>query len=162
MPLHFEDLDVFDGLEGSRSALIVPCRMCPAITIAVKENKPFLQFFRSPFKSRPFEQYLEALKARLWKRGLIAEIFGYKLYHHWFMCMWTGGIRRKLLKTARNHDAVIVLGCSSAVETVRETVEPVGCKVLEGMESTGIMNARLSFSLPADISFKDCKECALH
>lgn len=30
MPLHFDDIDIISEVEGLRSALIVPCRMCPA------------------------------------------------------------------------------------------------------------------------------------
>ena len=33
-----------------------------AVTVAVREERPFLRFFRSPMKSAPFEEYLEALE----------------------------------------------------------------------------------------------------
>ena len=45
MPLHFKDLDVVAEVKGLSSALIVPCYMCPAVTVAIRENKPFMQFF---------------------------------------------------------------------------------------------------------------------
>jgi hypothetical protein len=157
MPIHFEDLDVLSSVEGLNSALIVPCRMCPAASIAVREKKPFMNFFRGLFKSQPFEQYLETLQVRLEEKDVKSKVFGCRLYHQWFMCMWTAGTRKKLFKVARK-----VLGCSSAVETVRDTVEPIGCKVIEGMEATGIMNAKLSFRLPAKVSFRDCKETSLY
>lgn len=161
MPIHFEDADVISEVEGLRYVLIVPCRMCPAATIAVRENKPFMEFFRSLFKSQPFEQYLKTLQARLKEKGVNSKVFGCGFYHQWFMCMWTLGTRKKLLKEAKQYDAVIVLGCSSATVTVRDTVESIGCKVVEGMEATGIMNAKLSFHLPCNVSFKDCKETPL-
>jgi len=50
---------------------------------------------------------------------------------------------------------VIVLGCESATETVRDVVK--SAKVIEGMEIAGFMNAKLSFRLPCNISFEDCK-----
>lgn len=161
MPIHFEDSDVTSEIEGIRSALIVPCRMCPAATIAVREKKPFMNFFSSFFKSQPLEQYLKALQVRLKEKAVESEVFGCSLYHQWFMCMWTPGTRSKLLKKASQHDAVLVLGCSSATVTVRDTVESIGCKVVEGMEATGIMNAKLSFHLPGKVSFRDCKETPL-
>lgn len=161
MPIHFEDADVISEVEGLRSALIVPCRMCPAATIAVREIKPFMEFFRSFFKSPPFEHYLKTLQARFKKKDIESKVFGCALYHQWFMCMWTLGTRKKLLKEAKQYDAVIVLGCSSATVTVRDTVESIGCKVIEGMEATGIMNAKLSFQLPCNVAFKDCKETPL-
>lgn len=161
MPIHFEDKDVISEVEGLHSALIVPCRVCPAATIAVREKKPFMEFFRSFFKSQPFEQYLKTLQAQLKEKAIKSKVFGCGLYHQWFMCMWTLGTRKKLLKDAKQYDAVIVLGCSSATVTVSDTVESIGCKVIEGMEATGIMNAKLSFSLPCNVSFKDCKEAPL-
>jgi len=68
--------------------------------------------------------------------------------------MWTSAQRKKLGKAAKNHEAVIVLGCDSATETVREAVN---CKVIEGMKVSGIMNATLKFHFPCDLSFGDCR-----
>ena len=48
MPIHFSDLDVISEVDGVRSALIVPCTMCPAATLAVREKQPFLKLFRIP------------------------------------------------------------------------------------------------------------------
>ena len=64
--------------------------------------------------------------------------------------------RKKLAKSARNYDAVIVLGCESATETVCDAV-PAGVKVIEGMKTTGIMNGRMRFRLPGDLVFDACK-----
>jgi len=38
MPIHFNDLDVVSEVAGLSSALIVPCNMCPAVTVAEKRN----------------------------------------------------------------------------------------------------------------------------
>jgi len=156
MPIHFEDQDVASEVAGLRSALIVPCNLCPAVTVAVREDRPFLRFFRSPVKSAPFEEYLEALQSRLSEHGVRTKVFRSNLYHQWFMCMWTSRRRKKLQKQAKNYDAVIVLGCDSATETVREAVS-TGVKVIEGMKTAGIMNGRMSFRLPGDLFFDGCK-----
>ena len=42
MPIHFDDLDVISEVEGSSTALIVPCNMCPAATVAVRQKKHFM------------------------------------------------------------------------------------------------------------------------
>lgn len=157
MPIHFSDLDVVAEIGGVRSALIVPCTMCPATTVAVREQQPFIQLFRSLFRSAPFERYIKALQSRLADNGVRTEVFKSRLYHHWFMCMWTAGRREKLRKRASGHDAVIVLGCDSATATVREATKTAGCKVIEGMKVSGIMNAQLKFQLPGSISFDDCR-----
>ena len=157
MPIHFNDLDVVSAAGGLKSALIVPCNMCPAATVAVREKKPFMQFFKSFFKSLPFEQYIIDLQFRLREQGIATKVFRSSLYHHWFMCMWTSGQRKKLQAAAKQHEAVIVLGCESATETVRDAVRSSGCKVIEGMEVTGIMNATLRFHLPCNVSFENCR-----
>jgi hypothetical protein len=156
MPIHFEDLDVASQVAGLHSALIVPCSLCPAVTVATRENRPFMRFWRSPLKSAPFEEYLETRRSRLGEKGVSTRVFRSNLYHQWFMCMWTARRRKKLEREAKNYDAVIVLGCNSATETVRDVVPP-HVKVIEGMKTTGIMNARMSFRLPGNLVFDDCK-----
>ena len=156
MPIHFRDLDVVSKVAGSSSALIVPCNMCPAATVSVRERKPFMQLFRSFLKSGPFEQYLRKLQSRLKENGVATKVFKSIPYHQWFMCMWTSGKRKKLKKEAEKYEAVIVLGCDSATKTVRNVVKSSNCKVIEGMKVTGIMNAKLTFKMPGTISFEDC------
>lgn len=156
MPIHLDDRNVTVELAGSQSVLIVPCNMCPAVTVAVREGKPFLQLFKSFLRSAPFERHIEALQSRLEEQGVSTSVFRSDVPHQWFMCMWTAGRRKKLQAQAKQHDAVMVLGCGSATETVRGAVRSTDCKVIEGMEAAGIMNARLRFDLPANLSFEDC------
>ncbi len=157
MPIHLSDLDVVSEIAGSTSALIVPCNMCPAVTVAVREEKPFLQLFRSLLKSAPFDEYIKALQSRLEQKGVNTKVFRSSLYHQWFLCMWTSRQRKRLEEDAKQYEAVIVLGCNSATETVRDSVRSTGCKVIQGMEVAGIMNAKLRFHLPCNVSFEDCK-----
>lgn len=156
MPIHFEDLDVASDVAGLRSALIVPCNLCPAVTVATRENRPFMRFSRSPLKSPPFEDYLARLQSKLSERGVRTEVFRSNLYHQWFMCMWTSRRRKKLANAAKHHDAVIVLGCDSATETVRGAVPP-DVEVLEGMKVAGIMNGKMSLRGSGSLFFDDCR-----
>jgi hypothetical protein len=157
MPIHFNDLDVVSPAKGLATALIVPCNMCPAATVAVRNDKPFMQLFRSFLKSAPFEQYIREMQSRLQENGVSSEVFRSNLYHQWFMCMWTSGRRKRLQKISNHYEAVIVLGCDSATETVRDSVKSSDCKVIEGMKVAGIMNAKLSFHFPGNISLEDCR-----
>ncbi len=95
MPIHLNDLDVVSKTKGLRSALIVPCNMCPAVTVAVKEQKPFLQLFKNFLKSAPFESYVKALQQKLGEHGVRTRVFRSNLYHQWFMCMWTSRRRNR-------------------------------------------------------------------
>jgi len=157
MPIEFNDLDVVSKVTGLSSALIVPCNMCPAVSVAIREDKPFMKFFRSFVKSAPFKQYIRTLQSRLSQKGLKTKVFKSTLYHQWFLCMWPSGQRKKLQKYAKKYEAVIVLGCDSATETVRDSIKSAGCKLIEGMEVAGFANAKLKFHLPGNVSFKDCK-----
>ena len=85
MPLHFDDLDVISEVAGLSSALIVPCYMCPAVTVAVRENKPFIQLFRHFLKSAPFEQYMKTMQSRLKENGVKSKVFKSVPSHEWFM-----------------------------------------------------------------------------
>lgn len=157
MPLHFEDLDVVSQTKGSRSALIVPCSVCPAATIAVREKRPFLKLFSNFLKSAPFENYLAALQDLLAKHGVRTKVFRNNLPHQWFLCMWTASRQKKLKKYAQDFETVIVLGCESATETVRDSIQNDSCRVVEGMRTAGITNTTLCFTLPANISFQDSR-----
>lgn len=157
MPLHFHDLDVVSQAREFRSALIVPCNVCPATTIASRKKRPFLRLFSNFFKSAPFEEYLTALQDRLAKYGVRTKVFRNNLPHQWFLCMWPAARQKKLRKNAQHYEVVIVLGCESAAETVRDSIQSTSCRVIEGMKTTGIMNTRLCFTLPANISFQDSR-----
>lgn len=157
MPIHLRDLDVVSQAEGVSSALIVPCNLCPAVTVAVNQEQPFMKLFRSVLKSAPFEQYVKELQSRLGEKGVKTKVFKNPFYHQWFLCMWTAGRRKKLERHAKQFEAVIVLGCDTANETVRDAVKSTGARVIEGMQVAGLMNAKLSFQLPGDVAFKDCK-----
>ena len=157
MPLHFEDLDVVSEAKDSKSALIVPCYMCPSTTVADRENKPFLRIFKDFLKSAPFEKYITTLQDRLLDQGVHSKVFKSYLPHQWFLCMWTAARQRKLQKHARRYDTVIVLGCESATRTVSDSIGATNCTLIEGMETTGIVNTKLSMRFPCDIYFKDSK-----
>lgn len=157
MPIHFHDVDLTEEISGLKSALIVPCVMCPSVTVSIREQKPLMRFLRSPFKSAPFEQYLEALQSRLLENGVVSDVFNSRLYQNWFLCMWSAGRRRKLQARAKNYEAVIILGCDSATETIREAVKSSGCKVIEAMKVGGLTNAKIKFSFPDKVSLEGVK-----
>ena len=85
------------------------------------------------------------------------DVFKSRMYQHWFLCMWSSRRRRKLAERAKNYDAVIVLGCDSATETIKDAVESSGCRVIEAMEVGGLTNARLKISFPDKVSFEGVK-----
>ena len=157
MPIHLNDLDVAAGAEGLRSTLIIPCYMCPAVTVAAREKKPFLQLLSHFLKSPPFENHIQNIQSVLSAKDVEAKVFKSHFIHQWFLCMWTSGRRNKLKRVINNYDSAIVLGCDSATETVRELVGTTGCKVIQGMQVVGYMNAKMTFSFPCNVSFEGCR-----
>ncbi len=157
MPLQLVDMDVASELEGQRSVLIIPCYMCPAVTVSVRENKPFLQLLSHFLKSPPFERHIKNLQAVLKERGVESTVFKSRFVAHWFLCMWSSGRRRKLKRQLRKYDSALILGCDSATETVRELIDASDCKVIQGMDVAGFMNAKLKFHLPCNVSFEGCR-----
>lgn len=156
MPFYLNDLDLSAQVKGVSSALIVSCYMCPAVTVAAREEKPFIRLFSSFVKSDPFEQYMKGIQSELDRVNIDSQ-----LYRSLFLCMWPIGRRKKLAKRARDYDALVVLACDSAAETVRDAVKSSGCRVIKGMEVAGITNVKMSFSLPCNVSFKEAKMVAI-
>lgn len=157
MPIHLEDLDVVSEVEGAGSALVVACNMCAGASLAMKENRPFIEFFRSLLKSPPLERYIRRLRSALGEKGVKTKKFKSGVIQQFFLCLWTSRERSRLRRCAKEYEAVIVLGCDSAIKTVRDSVKGTGCKVIKGMEVAGIMNTKPRFDFPCNISFEESK-----
>lgn len=153
MPFHLKDRDLSADIAGVRSALIVPCRFCPAASLAVRKGKPYIQLFRNFLRTPSYESYIQDLKSRLEGEGIRTDVFDSRLPHQFVVCMWTSGRRKDLARRAARYVAVIVLGCDAAAETVRSCVPPP-CQVVPGMEVEGIMAVMPSFQWPFNISLE--------
>ncbi|MHC4738044.1 MAG: hypothetical protein ACYS9Y_03975 [Planctomycetota bacterium] len=157
MPIHLDDLDITSEVEGLGSSLIVACNMCAGASLAMKENKPFFQLFGSLLKSPPLERHIRKLQSQLRQKGVKTKWFKGGIVQQFFLCLWTSKQRSKLQKCAKKYEAVVVLGCDSAIETVRDSVKGTDCNVIKGMEVAGIMNTKPKFHLPCNISFEENK-----
>ena len=115
MPVYLKDRDEFPELERFESILLVPCRFCPAASLAVRRNKPYFEFFRRFLKTASYEQLIETIQSNLEKKGVKTDIFKSKLLHQFVVCMWTSRRRKKLSERARKYEALVVMGCEAAV-----------------------------------------------
>lgn len=156
MPFYLKDRDVSSDTATVRSVLIVPCRFCPAASLAVREGKPYIEPFRTFLRTPSYESHIGALKSRLEGRGIRTGVFDSKLPHQFVVCMWTAGRRNALARRATGYDALVVLGCDAAVETTRSCMKSDDRRVIPGMEVEGIMNVvptlRSPFSLWLELS----------
>lgn len=156
MPCYLKGVDVVPEVAKFKSALIVLCRFCPAISLAIRNNKPYIEFFRRLLKTEPYEELIDDMQSRLKKEGLKTSVFKGNLLNY-LICMWTSGGRKKLIKHAGQFEAVVVMGCDSAYESVQEILKSTNCQVFHGMESEGLLNAIPKVHLPLNISLEKFK-----
>lgn len=151
MPFYLKDRDISSDIAMIHSVLIVPCRFCPAASLAVREEKPYLEPFRKFLRTSSYESYIQTLRFRLESQGIRTGIFDSKLPHQFVLCMWTSGRRKELARRVVGYDALMVLGCDAAVETARSCIKSDDCRVIPGMEAEGIMNVIPNFQFPFNI-----------
>jgi len=154
MPVYLKDINEFPELERFKTALIVPCRFCPAASMAVRTNRPYFEFFRRFLKTVPYDELIETIKANLEKTGVKADVFKSYWPHQFVVCMWTKRRRKKLSMRASKYDALVVLGCEAAVDTIHDAVKSTSCMVFQGMRSEGIMSIQPLFHMPCNISLE--------
>jgi hypothetical protein len=154
MPFLLKARDLSADLSNVGSVLIVPCRFCPAFSFAVTEQEPYLDLFRTFSRTGAYEEYVQGLKSQLEQAGVRADVFDSKLPHHFVLCMWPAGRRQELGQRAAAYDAVVVLGCDSAVKTVQDATQSTGRRVISGMELEGLMSVIPSLKFPGRISLE--------
>jgi hypothetical protein len=154
MPLYLKESDILRRVAGLQSVLIVPCRFCPAASLAVREKKPYIELFRKFLRTEAYESFIQALERRLKNEGIKTVVFDSKLPHHFVVCMWTSRRRRQLAKRAAEFEGVVVLGCDATVEIVSDSIRSTDCQVIPGMDTEGIMSLVPTVSFPLDISLE--------
>ncbi len=154
MPFYLKDREMSSDLAAVHSVLIVPCRFCPAASLAVREKKPYIELFHSFLRTASYESYIRVLKSRLEGLGIRTRVLDSRLPHQFVVCMWTSRRREILARQAVGCDAVIVLGCDAAVETVRSCLQSINCRVIPGMDVEGIMNVIPTLHFPFNISLE--------
>ncbi len=151
MPFYLKDRDISSNIAAIHSALIVPCRFCPAASLAVRDGKSYMEPFRKFLRTQSYESYIQRLKTRLEREGIKTGVFDSKWLHQFVVCMWTSARRKDLARHAAGYNALIVLGCDAAVETARSCLNSLDCEVIPGMEVEGIMNVLPSLRFPFNI-----------
>jgi hypothetical protein len=154
MPFILKAIDDTSAYEQFESVLIVPCRFCPAASAAVMNNEPYFEIFRRFLKTGSYERFINSLKFKLKQKGIKTDVFRSKWLHQFVLCMWTSRRRAALKRQAKNYDALVVLGCEAAVQTVRDSVKSNTCEVLQGVETEGIMSVKPRLSLPCNLSLE--------
>ena len=153
MPFYLDETEVVSDVD-IKSVLIVPCRFCPAASLAVRNDEPYIDFPIKGLETASYERLIKKVKRSFEDRGVSVSVFKSKLLHQFVLCMWTSKRRKKLMELAKEYDAVVVMGCEAAVQTVREALRSTTCQVIPGMKNEGLMSIRPRFSLPCSISLE--------
>ena len=153
MPFYLKEVDIVSDVAEFQSTLIVLCRFCPAASLALRKNQPYIELFRRFLKTESYERHIHDMQSRLEEGGAKTSTFQGNLLNY-FMCMWTSRQREKFLEEARHYEAVVVMGCEGAYENVCDVVKSTGCQVFHGMESEGILTAVPKFHWPFSVSLE--------
>jgi len=151
MPFYLDETEVVAEVADCKSVLIVPCRFCPAASMAVKSDEPYIEFPRRFLQTRAYERLITKTRSALEARGVNADVFRSNLVHQFVLCMWTSRRRKRLADLAQEYDALVVMGCEAAVETVRDAVASSSCRIIQGMRTEGVMSIQPRFNLPGNI-----------
>jgi hypothetical protein len=155
--MYLKEVDAIPEVAKFQSALIVVCRFCPAASLAMRKNKPYIELFRRFINTEPYEQLISNMQFRLEQEGLKTNVFKGHLLPmplNVIICFWTSGQREKLLKQALQYEAIVVMGCEAAYQNVCDILKSTDCKIFLGMESEGIFEAIPKFRLPFNISLE--------
>ena len=157
MPMYLKEVDVVPEVAKFQSALIVLCRFCPAASLAMRNDEPYIEFFSRFLNTESYEQHINNMQSRLEKNGLKTDVFKGSLFPmplNFIICFWNSGQREKLLKHAQQYEAVVVMGCEAAYESVCDILKSTDCQIFLGMESEGVFEAKPKFRLPFNISLE--------
>ena len=154
MPCYLKEIDTISELAGFKSVLIVPCRFCPAASLAVSRNELYIELFRGFLRTASYEKTLSTMKSRLEKKGVKTGVFKSNLLHQFVLCMWTSKRRNELIEQAKKYEALVVMGCDAAVQTIQDSVRSTSCRVVQGMKTEGLMIIKPKFHMPCTISLE--------
>lgn len=85
MPSLLRDGYFSSQTDTARSALIVPCRVCPAASLAIREGQPYLELFRKFLRTPVYESHIQKLKTRLETERIRIQVFDSRSPHHFII-----------------------------------------------------------------------------
>lgn len=150
MPFYLKEIDFEPEVADHASVLIVVCRFCPAASMAARYEQTYLQPMRTGLKTEAFEDHLARTVSSLRRRGIRTSVFRGDV-RNFMVCVWSAQKREELARRAAEHDAVVVLGCTGAVESVSKMLGDLDRPLYRGMEDEGILAVTPRFRSPGCI-----------
>ena len=151
MPFFLKEIEVVDKVASHASVLIVICRFCPAASMAARYGGTYLEPLRRGLNTESLEVHVGQLVSRLRERGIRTRVMRGNL-RNLVVCMWTSCQRERLRELAADQEALVVMGCRGAFESVCKMVETTACRVYRGMEDEAILAVTPKVHFPLRIS----------
>ena len=150
MPVNLTPRDVSADLTGFDSVLIASCPVCPPMCLAMQKKEPFIEFFKHGIKTSAFEDYIRSTRDLLEERGVRTGVFSIHVPTP-MMCLWTKKQRARLLRRAKDYEAVLILACDSGTESAKDALKETDCQVIQALEMDGVINATTSINFPLTV-----------
>ena len=157
MPVNLTRRDVSSELAGFNSVLIASCPVCPPMCLAMQEQGPFIEFFKHGIKTPAFEDHIVSIRDSLTQRGVRTGVFSIHTPTP-MMCLWTERQRARLLKRAKDYDAVLILACDSGTESAKDALKNTDCQVIQALDMDGVINATTSIHFPLTVVMEGHEE----
>jgi len=150
MPVNLIPKDVSSDLAGFNSVLIASCPVCPPMCLAMQKKEPFIEFFKHGVKTAAFEEYIQSIRDSLAQRGVRTGVFCIHTPTP-MMCLWTERQRKRLMKRAKDYEAVLILACDSGTESAKDALKDTDCQVIQSLDMDGVINATTSIHFPLTV-----------
>ena len=138
MPFYLKETDLGLRIPDLASVLVVVCRFCPAASMATRHDQTYLDPLRTGLRTAVFEDHLARTVADLGRRGIRATVFQGGI-RDFMVCVWSAQKRAEMIQLAAEHEAVLVFGCSGAVESVRKMLSDLDRPLYRAMDDEGIL-----------------------
>ncbi len=148
MPLALKPKEIKTEFDNNKSVLIIACGVCPKMCLAAQNIKPYFSLLGSS-KENAFKEYMQGIRNKLAQNGIASAVFQAPIDTP--MCLWPLRNRQKITKLANNHDAIAVVGCDSALATVKSSVISADKNIVQMMDVIGIANFVSRISFPFNI-----------
>lgn len=148
MPLSLKAKEIKNEFDNSKSVLIIACSVCPKMCLAAQNKKPYFSLLGSSGQNA-FKQHVLGIRNLLAHKGISSSVFKEPIDTP--MCLWPMKNRQKITEQSNNHDDIAVIGCDSALTTVKSSVTSSDKNIVQIMDVIGIANFISRISFPFDI-----------
>ena len=147
MPLYMKPAPIDASIYSHESLLFVVCEVCPKMCMSVQQDRPYFSPGRLFGRKDFFDEYIKELRKKFEDKGLSTDVYKNKKLNS-MMCLWPQNQRDMLSKYSKKFQAVAVIGCQSAVFTVKDSMQSQNKKIYPMMQVEGIANFKTKMEFP--------------